>query len=78
MHKSKRRRWLAVLGLASMSTGLSASVQLNQLMIMMDEPTPCQGVAVRFAEGSRKLGEFTVLTNGVINPRGTVKSFPTF
>ncbi|WP_189008606.1 hypothetical protein [Deinococcus malanensis] len=45
---------------------------------MMDEPTPCQGVAVRFAEGSRKLGEFTVLTNGVINPRGTVKSFPTF
>ncbi|ACO45059.1 hypothetical protein DEDE109153_13285 [Deinococcus deserti] len=78
MHNSKIGHLLALLGMASVSTAFSASVQLNQLMIMMDEPTPCQGVAVRFVEGSKNLGEFTVLTNGVIKPRGPVKTFPPF
>ena len=78
MHNLNNGRWLALLGLATLSTSFSAPVQLNQLMIMMDEPTPCQGVAVRFVEGIKPIGEFTVLTNGVIKPRGKVRTFPAF
>ncbi|MFC4639940.1 hypothetical protein [Deinococcus hohokamensis] len=78
MHNSTGGRWLAALALVTFGSAQAASIQLDQLMIMMDEETPCQGVAVRFAEGQRSLGDFTVLTGGLIKPRGSAKTFPRF
>lgn len=78
MHNSAGGRWLAALALVVLGSAQAASVQLDQLMIMIDEETPCQGVAVRFTEGNRGLGDFTVLTGGLIKPRGSATTFPAF